>query len=94
MLSLVLSFILYGHSLNAPQTVGLLLAVAAMVGNFYGKVCYTVSFLSLCIMFAVPFYTNCFLVFIVYIWTVQLQCYDIKCFINILPYITITIMSL
>jgi UDP-galactose transporter B1 len=38
MLSLVLSFILYGHTLNAPQTVGLVLAVAAMSANFYGKV--------------------------------------------------------
>ena len=38
MLSLVLSFVLYGHSLNAPQTVGLVLSVAAMSANFFGKV--------------------------------------------------------
>lgn len=38
MLSLVLSFFLYGHTLNAVQTVGLALSVAAMGANFYGKV--------------------------------------------------------
>lgn len=37
MLSLVLSFILYGHSLNAFQTVGLALSLAAMIANFYEK---------------------------------------------------------
>jgi hypothetical protein len=38
MLSLVLSFFLYGHTLNAAQTVGLTLAIAAMIANFYEKV--------------------------------------------------------
>jgi UDP-galactose transporter B1 len=37
MLSLVLSFLLYGHTLNAIQTVGLTLSVAAMIANFYEK---------------------------------------------------------
>lgn len=37
MLSLVLSFILYGHTLNASQTVGLLLSIVAMIANFYEK---------------------------------------------------------
>lgn len=36
-LSLLLSFILYKHSLNAIQVVGLTLAVVAMVANFYEK---------------------------------------------------------
>ena len=38
MLSLILSFVLYGHVLNTIQTVGLSLAVIAMVANFYEKV--------------------------------------------------------
>ncbi len=37
MLSLLLSFILYGHTLNAFQTVGLALSLAAMIANFYEK---------------------------------------------------------
>lgn len=37
MLSLLLSFILYGHTLNAFQTVGLTLSLAAMIANFYEK---------------------------------------------------------
>jgi UDP-galactose transporter B1 len=37
MLSLVLSFLLYGHTMNAIQTVGLTLSVAAMIANFYEK---------------------------------------------------------
>lgn len=36
--SLVLSFILYGHVLNAVQSVGLLLSITAMIANFYEKV--------------------------------------------------------
>lgn len=39
MLSLVLSFLLYGHTLNAIQSVGLCLAIVAMIANFYEKVC-------------------------------------------------------
>lgn len=39
MLSLVLSFFLYGHELNAIQTVGLGLSITAMIANFYEKVC-------------------------------------------------------
>jgi EamA domain-containing membrane protein RarD len=38
MLSLVLSFVLYGHTINAIQTVGLTLAIVAMVANFWEKV--------------------------------------------------------
>lgn len=37
MLSLLLSFLLYGHTLNAFQTVGLTLSLAAMIANFYEK---------------------------------------------------------
>lgn len=37
-LSLLLSFILYGHSVNGVQTVGLGLALSAMIANFYQKV--------------------------------------------------------
>lgn len=37
-LSLLLSFVLYGHRLNAIQTVGLGLALASMIANFYEKV--------------------------------------------------------
>lgn len=37
MLSLLLSFILYGHTLNAFQTVGLALSLTAMIANFYEK---------------------------------------------------------
>eukprot|EP01041_Mallomonas_annulata_P003499 gene3499-6965_t len=37
MLSLVLSFLLYGHNVNGIQTVGLALAVISMVANFYEK---------------------------------------------------------
>lgn len=37
-LSLLLSFVLYGHTVNAVQTVGLGLAMAAMIANFYEKV--------------------------------------------------------
>lgn len=37
MLSLVLSFILYGHSLNGLQAVGLLLSVTSMIANFVDK---------------------------------------------------------
>lgn len=39
MLSLLLSFILYGHTMNAIQTVGLSLSLIAMIANFYEKVC-------------------------------------------------------
>ena len=38
MLSLLLSFVLYGHTLNAIQTVGLTLSLVAMIANFYEKV--------------------------------------------------------
>lgn len=38
MLSLILSFLLYGHTLNAFQTVGLTLSIAAMIANFWEKV--------------------------------------------------------
>ena len=38
MLSLILSFVLYGHTLNTIQSIGLLLAVVAMIANFYEKV--------------------------------------------------------
>ena len=38
MLSLLLSFVLYGHTMNAFQTVGLALSLAAMIANFYEKV--------------------------------------------------------
>lgn len=38
MLSLLLSFVLYGHTLNAFQTVGLALSLTAMIANFYEKV--------------------------------------------------------
>jgi len=37
MLSLILSFLLYGHSINAIQTVGLSLALISMIANFYEK---------------------------------------------------------
>jgi hypothetical protein len=37
MLSLLLSFVLYGHTLNGFQTVGLALSLAAMIANFYEK---------------------------------------------------------
>lgn len=37
-LSLLLSFFLYGHVLNAYQTVGLVLSISAMIANFYEKV--------------------------------------------------------
>jgi UDP-galactose transporter B1 len=37
MLTLLLSFILYGHTLNSMQVVGLTLSVAAMIANFYEK---------------------------------------------------------
>ena len=37
MLSLLLSFVLYGHSMNSLQVVGLTLSLAAMVANFKGK---------------------------------------------------------
>lgn len=36
-LSLLLSFVLYGHTINAFQTVGLGLALASMIANFYEK---------------------------------------------------------
>ena len=36
-LSLLLSFVLYGHTMNAYQTVGLLLSLVAMIANFYEK---------------------------------------------------------
>lgn len=38
MLSLLLSFVLYGHTMNAIQTVGLTLSIVAMIANFYEKV--------------------------------------------------------
>ena len=38
MLSLLLSFILYNHTMNAIQMVGLSLSLLAMVANFYEKV--------------------------------------------------------
>lgn len=37
LLSLLLSFILYGHTMNAVQTVGLSLALVSMIANFYEK---------------------------------------------------------
>jgi solute carrier family 35 (UDP-galactose transporter), member B1 len=37
-LTLVLSFVLYGHTINAIQSVGLFLALVAMIANFYEKV--------------------------------------------------------
>lgn len=37
MLSLLLSFVLYGHQLNAFQTVGLVLSLTAMIANFTEK---------------------------------------------------------
>ncbi|KAJ1435261.1 UAA transporter family-domain-containing protein [Ochromonadaceae sp. CCMP2298] len=37
MLSLLLSFLLYGHTMNAFQTVGLALSLIAMIANFYEK---------------------------------------------------------
>eukprot|EP01034_Spumella_vulgaris_P024816 gene24816-31198_t len=37
MLSLVLSFVLYGHTLNAIQVVGLTLAIVSMIANFWEK---------------------------------------------------------
>ncbi len=36
-LSLVLSFVLYGHTMNAFQTLGLTLSITAMIANFYDK---------------------------------------------------------
>jgi len=36
-LSLLLSFVLYGHTLNAFQTIGLVLSLVAMISNFYEK---------------------------------------------------------
>jgi hypothetical protein len=44
MLSLILSFVLYGHTLNAPQTVGLALSLAAMIAFFFEKVCFLSCF--------------------------------------------------
>ena len=64
MLSLVLSFVLYGHSINAVQTVGLALAIASMIANFYDQVIICVEFYSifgnLCLLF--PFL--CSIVFV------------------------------
>ena len=37
-LSLLLSFVIYSHVLNASQMVGLALSLAAMIANFYEKV--------------------------------------------------------
>ncbi len=37
MLTLLLSFLLYGHDLNGMQIVGLALSIAAMVANFFEK---------------------------------------------------------
>ena len=37
MLSLILSLVLFGHSLNAIQTVGLVLSLTSMIANFYDK---------------------------------------------------------
>lgn len=48
MLSLLLSFLLYGHTLNAIQTVGLGLSLMAMIANFYEKVGLYRSFI--CVM--------------------------------------------
>jgi UDP-galactose transporter B1 len=36
-LSLVLSFVLYGHVMNGIQSLGLMLAIASMIANFYEK---------------------------------------------------------
>ena len=36
-LSLILSFVLYGHTMNGFQTMGLMLAIASMIANFYDK---------------------------------------------------------
>ena len=36
-LSLILSFMLYGHTMNAFQTIGLALSLSAMIANFYEK---------------------------------------------------------
>lgn len=38
MLSLIISFVFYGHVLNTIQSIGLLLALIAMIANFYEKV--------------------------------------------------------
>ncbi len=38
MLSLLLSFVLYGHAMNVFQGLGLFLSLTAMVANFYEKV--------------------------------------------------------
>lgn len=48
MLSLILSFFLYGHTLNGIQTVGLGLAIVAMIANFYEKVSLCLHFFSVC----------------------------------------------
>ena len=48
MLSLLLSFVLYGHTLNAIQTVGLTLSLVAMIANFYEKVSYSHLTMSIC----------------------------------------------
>jgi UDP-galactose transporter B1 len=36
-LSLILSFLLYGHTMNGFQTMGIMLALASMIANFYDK---------------------------------------------------------
>lgn len=43
-LTLILSFILYGHTMNAIQSVGLFLALVAMIANFYEKVLFLYLF--------------------------------------------------
>lgn len=49
-LSLVLSIILYGHTLNAFQYVGLLLSITAMIANFYERVIQFKTFISFVII--------------------------------------------
>jgi drug/metabolite transporter (DMT)-like permease len=52
MLSLLLSFLLYGHTLNAFQTVGLTLSLAAMIANFWEKVSSHIRSSAFCIPLA------------------------------------------
>ena len=54
MLSLLLSFILYGHTMNAIQTVGLSLSLVAMIANFYEKVSSESNVYSVIKRFFVP----------------------------------------
>lgn len=60
MLSLLLSFVLYGHTLNAAQTVGLALSLAAMIANFYEKVC-SIFFSSFFALLYFNFWFRCYI---------------------------------